>query len=101
MVMHREISVVKFNNKAPLKHITSNSVHDILQIDLVDMSRDSVIFNNVKVKYILSIMDIFSRFVWLRPLRSKSAEEVAQHLLNVFLEFGYHPAREVAHLTGM
>jgi hypothetical protein len=53
------------------------------------MSSDGVIFNNVKVKYILSSMDIFSKFVWLRPLQSTFAEEVAQHLLNVFLELGY------------
>ena len=45
-------------------------------------------FHNEKCKYILSVMDVFSRFVWLRPIKNKSAEEVAKHLSNIFVEFG-------------
>ena len=32
-------------------------------------------------KYIMSVIDIFSRFVFLRPLQTKESAEVAQHLL--------------------
>lgn len=78
----------KFPNKAPLKHVCSSSVHDILQIDLVDMQREAIVFKKEKCKYILSVMDIFSRFVWLRAIPSKSADIITHHLSLIFTEFG-------------
>jgi len=78
----------KFSNKAPLKHVCSSSVHDILQIDLVDMQRHAVIYDKEKCKFILSVMDIFSRFVWLRAIPSKSADVITKHLSRIFAEFG-------------
>ncbi|KAL5013855.1 hypothetical protein ScPMuIL_008125, partial [Solemya velum] len=78
----------KFPNKAPLKHVCSSSAHDTLQIDLVDMQREVVLYNKEKCKFILSVMDIFSRFVWLRAIPSKSADVITKHLSLMFAEFG-------------
>lgn len=39
-------------------------------------------------KYILSVIDIFSRFVFLRPLQTKESSEVAEHLLDIYNEHG-------------
>ena len=34
-------------------------------------------------KYIMSVIDIFSRFFFLRPLQTKATSEVAEHLLDI------------------
>lgn len=39
------------------------------------------------VKYVFSCLDAYSKKVWLFALRSKSAEEVAQNLINLLLSF--------------
>ena len=36
----------------------------------------------------LSVIDSFSRFLFLRPLQSKEANEVAEHLLDIYIEHG-------------
>ncbi|KAL4112346.1 hypothetical protein QTP88_016155 [Uroleucon formosanum] len=39
-------------------------------------------------KFISNYQDHLTKFIQLRPLKSKTAEEVAHHLLNIFLIFG-------------
>ena len=78
----------QFNNKAPLIPIESASPMERHQIDLVDMSSMTVEINSEKYKYILSILDVFTRFLWLRPLTSKSANSVAESLQSIYSEFG-------------
>ena len=38
--------------------------------------------------YILTVQDIFSRYVWLHPLTRKTNEAVARELYNIYAEFG-------------
>ena len=37
---------------------------------------------------IMSVIDIFSRFVFLRPLQTKESSEVAENLLDIYNEHG-------------
>ena len=39
-------------------------------------------------KYIMSVIDIFSRFVFLRPLQTKESAEVAEHFSDIYNEHG-------------
>lgn len=39
-------------------------------------------------RYMLTVVDHFSGFPWAFPLRSKTAEEVAYHLVQLFLVIG-------------
>ena len=39
-------------------------------------------------KYITSVTDIFSRFLFLRPLKTKETCEEAEHLLDIYIEHG-------------
>ncbi len=39
-------------------------------------------------RYMLTVVDHFSGFPWAFPLRSKTAEEVAYHLVQLFLMIG-------------
>ena len=76
---------VRFDNKAPSRHVVANGVYQHLQIDLVDMTHTPV----NKKRYILSAIDIFSRYIWLYALPDKRAETVTQKMKKLFSEFGY------------
>ena len=79
----------KFMNKATLKPIRARDVHVRNQIDLMDMgSKGSVKLNGQLYRYVLTVIDIFSRFVWLPPLKSKSSKEVAKELESIYVEHG-------------
>ena len=39
-------------------------------------------------KYVMSVIEIFSRFLFLRPLQTKYASEVTEHLLDIYIEHG-------------
>ena len=56
----------KFTNQAPVQSMVTTKVFERLQIDLVDMRKKSVVCNRVEYSYILSIMDCFLRFIFLR-----------------------------------
>ncbi|XP_062566093.1 uncharacterized protein LOC134228451 [Saccostrea cucullata] len=48
------------------------------------MSRHTEFYNGVEYKYILSVLDVFSRYVWLRPLNSKESTEIADALESIY-----------------
>ena len=72
------------SNKPPLSPVVSKTVQGCNQIDLVDMRSMSVTKNGVEYNYILSLLDVFSRFLELRPLSSKDSNEVLMHLRGIF-----------------
>ena len=80
----------EFKNKADLVPVKSSSVLNQVQIDLVDMSKYPAPTEGIQYRYnvILVVLDTFSRFLFLRPLRSKSSSKVANVLLQVFSDIG-------------
>ena len=57
-----------------------------LQIDLKEMELYED--ENDGYKYQLTIVDHFSGYPWAFPLFTKTAPEVASHLMRLFLEYG-------------
>ena len=74
-----------FQNKAPLRPIKASKVQERHQVDLVSMVS---MLDGDTYKYIMSVIDIFSRFRFLRPLQTKETSEVAEHLLDIYIERG-------------
>ena len=66
-----------FQNKAPLRPIRTSKVQERHQVDLVSMVS---MLDGDTYKYIMSVIDIFSKFLFLRPLQTKETREVAEHL---------------------
>ena len=64
-----------------VKPIRSNMVNERVQVDLIDMQSDP----DGEYKWILNMQDHFSKFVHLRPLKFKTAEEVSSMVLDIFL----------------
>ena len=62
-----------FSNKPPLLTVVSKTVQGCNQIDLVDIRSMLVTKDGVECNYILSLLDVFLRFLELRPLPRKDA----------------------------
>ena len=52
-----------------------NSIDEIWAADLIDMQAYSK--DNNGIKYLLTVIDIFSKFVCIVPLKRKTGQEVA------------------------
>lgn len=68
-----------------VKPIISNELNSRCQIDLIDMQAQP----DGNYKFILVYQDHLTKFVLLRPLTHKRAEEVAYVLLDIFTTFGH------------
>ena len=51
-----------------------NSIDEIWAADLIDMQAFSQ--DNNRIKYLLTVIDIFYKFVWIVPLKRKTGQEV-------------------------
>lgn len=67
-----------------VKPILHNELNSRCQIDLIDMQSNP----DRDMKFILLYQDHLTKFVLLKPLHSKTADEVAYHLLDIFSTFG-------------
>ena len=62
---------------------------DVCQTDLVIMEKHPPKrYSNKTYFYILTVMDVFSRYIFLKPLQSKESVEVASHLREIFFNIG-------------
>lgn len=82
----------RFVNKAPLRPIRSSAPFERHQIDLVCLSNIAEYAPQSLTKdghiYVLSILAVYTRFLWLRLIREKSSQVVADELEKLYLEFG-------------
>ena len=63
-------------------HTLVSGIDDQWQADLVDMSTYKEF--NQGYKYLLTIIDIFSKFAWVLPLKSKTGDGLVAALQHVF-----------------
>lgn len=64
------------------RKVLIKSLLDLMQADLVDMKE--YVKENNGYKYILVVINCFSKYVWAYPLKTKTSKEVAKALENVF-----------------
>ena len=63
-------------------HIISAGLDDLWMADLIDMVKFEK--SNNGYKYILLVIDTFSKYVWLRSLKSKTGHDVALAFQDIF-----------------
>ena len=78
----------RFDNKPILHPTRANEVNVRHQCDLVDLQKWDVCYRGVRYRYVLSILDVFSRYVWLRPLTGKKSADIAEHMIRLYEEVG-------------
>ena len=66
------------------RKVVVNDIDEIWAADLVDMQSFSK-FNN-GIKYLLMVIDVFSKYGWIVPLKSKTGVDVANALGKIFEE---------------
>ncbi|CAF4145939.1 unnamed protein product, partial [Adineta steineri] len=72
------------SSKLVIRPIISNDFNSRGQVDLIDMQSSP----DGEFKFILNYQDHFTKFSILRPLKSKTAAEVAFNLSDIFTTFG-------------
>ncbi|XP_060604913.1 uncharacterized protein LOC132757608 [Ruditapes philippinarum] len=72
-------------------HVVSAGIDDLWMADLIDMVK----FANWNdgYKYTLLVIDTFSKYVWLQPLKSKTGEDVAKAFQQIFIISKRSPAK--------
>ena len=71
-------------HKFPRNKVIVDGIDDQWDMDLMDMI--SLSKYNGGVRYVLVAIDIFSRYTWLRPLKSKQGKDVVSALESIFGE---------------
>ena len=61
-----------------------NSIDEIWAANLIDMQAFSK--DNNGIKYLLTVIDVFSKFVWIVPLKRKTGQEVANAFSRILKE---------------
>ena len=72
--------IIKFQRR----RVNVNSIDEIWAADLIDMQAFSK--DNNGIKYLLTAMDIFSKFVWIVPLKRKTGQKVANEFSRIIKE---------------
>ena len=73
------------------RRVISNYIDRIWGIDLIPMIKYSK--QNRNYKYILTVIDIFSKFSWCYPLKSKKSEEIINSFKDIFKKSKRKPTR--------
>ena len=66
------------------RRVNGNGVYEIWAADLIDMQAFSK--DNNGIKYFLTVFDVFSKFVWIIPLKRKTGQEVADAFSRILKE---------------
>ncbi len=83
------IDCQKFNTSQkvfhPLRPQLADQPMDYLCVDLIGPFKRSLRGNT----FLLVVVDVFTKFVWLKPLLTKDRYDVAQALFDIFCLFGF------------
>ena len=66
----------------PKRRVLSNGIDEIWAADLVEMGKFSQW--NKGIRYLLMVIDVFSKFGWIEPLKDKRGESVTEAFEKIF-----------------
>ena len=75
----------------PREKIIVSALDQAWDMDLADLGNLKKYNDNIT--FILVVIDLLSRYCWLRPLKTKKAEEVQQAIKDIFNQDGRKPLR--------
>jgi hypothetical protein len=77
--------------KFPRRHVFVTGLDEIWAMDLISYETD--VKANDGYRYILCVIDVFSKFAWCVPLKSKSASTVLQSVKDIVLKSHRSPQK--------
>lgn len=66
----------------PRRHVNVKGIDDLWQADLVDMQ--AYASENKNFKYLLTVIDVFSKKAYVKPILNKSAKIVTEAMNDIF-----------------
>ena len=84
-----ELLKIKTKKKKKAGHITASYFKNIAQMDIYDLSKYAG--SNKNYKYILALVDVFTRKAYVRPMKKKDVFAVLTNLQDIFLNDAYIP----------
>ena len=72
------------SKKFDRRRVNVNGIDEIWAAALIDMQAFSK--DNKGIKYLLTVIDVFSKFVWIFPLKRKTGKEVAHAFSRILKE---------------
>ena len=75
----------------PRRRIFSPNVDNLWTMDLLDIQKFSRV--NKNFRYILVVVDVFSRFAWARPLKNKEGNSIKTALEGIIKTSGKQPSK--------
>jgi len=82
----------KATKKFPRVHVVTHGLDDVWGADLSDLNEFKA--DNDNIRFILTVIDCFSRYAWAVPLKNKTGDEV----LNAFIKIIEKSGRKPNHL---
>lgn len=73
------------------RRVIVKAFDDTWQIDLIEMPHDIKVNRNHK--YLLTVIDVFSKFAWAKPLTKKTGKFVSQAMEEIFQSSGRTPQK--------
>ena len=73
------------------RKVNVKGIDQIWSADLVDMSAFSD--DNLGVKYLLTIIDVFSKYAWIMPLKSKTGKDITKAFDYIITGSGRKPTK--------
>ena len=70
--------------KFQTRRVNVSGIDEIWAADLIDMQ--AFLKDNNSITYLLTVIDIFSKFVWIVPLKRKTGQEVANAFSRILTE---------------
>ena len=70
-----------------------SGIDDQFEADLADLSAPEYVAANRGVKYLLFMIDVFSRYLWVEPLKNKLAQTVINAFKKIFRQTPRRPRR--------
>lgn len=80
-----------FNKRFKRNRVIVPGIDHTWQADLLDTK--NIKGGNYNTKFVLTVIDVFSKYGWARPLATKSAEEVVEKLRNIIESSGRKPKK--------
>jgi hypothetical protein len=90
LMKQKEHEMLKINQVKKKKggHITAFTYKQSAQMDIYDLSKFSK--SNKNYKYMLVLIDVFTRKAFIRPLKNKNSDNIVKNLMNIFNEYIPH-----------
>ena len=86
--MHKPVRKVKKRTR-----VMVSGIDDQFDADLASFDKESYVKENDGYKFLLVVIDIFSRYLWVKPLKDKAAKTVVAAFNEIFSGSGRLPRR--------